>query len=453
MLNFSTQRIRKLLGATQCGDDATIHGISIDTRTIQKNNLFVAINGENFDGQQFIPAAHQQGAAAVLSSQPSTENITQLVVDDPCQALGKITQHWRQQFDLPIVGITGSCGKTTTKQMLGTILQQAGDTLITPGNFNNFYGVPLTLAQLNGQHHYAVIEMGADRPGEIKYLSQLVQAEIAIVTNIAPVHLDVGNGNGFGTIDSILQEKTQLFHSLPTDGVAIINADDPLISSWAKQSLQHRSISFGIEHQADITAHNLKANTNMQYSFDLLTPKGNIAITLASLGYHNVLNAMAASAAAIALDLSLEHIKQGLAEVQPITRRLMQYRGINNALIIDDSYNANSKSVNAVIDMLAHYSGQRIMVLGDMLEIGEQSMAQHRNVGETAKRLGIERLLTYGQDSQHASQLFGKGGQHFTEKNLLIDALKAYLAPHTTVMIKGSHGMHMDKIVQALIKK
>ncbi len=452
MIELSVYEAAKALNVEQYGEDVTFTGVSIDTRTILPGNLFVAIKGENFDGHEFINKAEENGAAALLVERKVNSYLPQIIVPSTHMALGELARYWREKFTLPIVGITGSAGKTTTKQMMGAILGQSGNTLIPEGNKNNYYGVPLTLFKLGLEHAYAVIEMGADRPGEISYLANIVQPTVSIITNVAAVHIEVAEGVGFGSVEGVFKEKSQIFANLPSNGFAIINADDAFFPQWQQNLISQNRLSFGLEGFADVTAENLQANTNMQYNFDLITPVGSINLTLSSIGKHNVMNALAASAAAVALNIPLGDIKVGLEAVPLVEKRMVTYAGKKGALIIDDSYNANVKSVPAVMEVLADFPGRskRIMIFGDMLEIGPTSLTEHFKIGEKAKVLKINYFYTFGTDSYAASQAYGDAAKHFTEQTALINDVLPLLDENTIVVVKGSRGMKMENIVKEL---
>ena len=349
MIQLEILKTAELISATYNGGDLSYTGVSIDTRSLQAGNLYIAIKGGNLDGHAYLQQAKDAGAVAAIVTSKMPVDIPQLVVADTTLAMGVLAHYWRAQFTLPVVGITGSCGKTTTTRMVVAILQQQGNTLFPSGNQNNQWGVPLTLFKLNTTHQFAVIEMGADRPGEIEYLANIVQADVAVLTNVAPVHLEVEPGIGFGTIAGVYAEKTTIFKALSSDGIAIVNADDDYFSDWQRLLENKPSLSFGDNVIADVRATNIQARDDLRYQFNLQTPQGEIAIQLSSLGKHNILNALAASAVGIALNISLENIQQGLVNVEVVARRMVQQRLACGAMLIDDSYNSNVKSAKAVI--------------------------------------------------------------------------------------------------------
>lgn len=425
-------------------------GISLDSRTIKPGNLFIAIRGKKSDGHDFVEQASQQGASALLTEKPLETHLPQILVSDTTQALGELARYWRSQFKLPVLGITGSAGKTTTKQMAGAILSQQGKTLISQGNLNNQYGVPLTLCQLNAEHQFAVIEMGADRKGDIRSLAQIVQPTVGIITNVAAVHLDVAQGIGFQTIEGVFEEKSELFRSLPPQGMAIVNAEDPFFPLWKTLLADRPYLTFGLNPPGDFTASALQANARQQYALELNCPLGKTVLQLSAIGKHNILNALSAAAAGYFLGASLDNIREGLENVPTVAGRMLYFTGKQGALILDDSYNANVKSVPAVMETLAAFEGKKILVLGDMLELGKASQKEHALLGEKAKKLGIDYLLGYGHHTLETVTAFGSGGQYFTDQALLVEAVLPLLDDKTVIAVKGSRKMKMENIVSAL---
>ena len=452
MIKMSLELAQKILDAELIGSDLEFIGVQIDTRLLEAGNLFAALVGKQVDGHDFLEEAKAKGAVAALVSRRVNAKLPQLVVPDVTIALGKLAHYWREQFKLPVIGITGSCGKTTTTQMLGAICNSVAPSLTPTGNNNNELGVPLTLCRLSAEHKYAVIEMGAKRKGDINYLAHIVQPTIALITNIAPVHLEVPGSTGFETLDGVYLAKSEIYSNLPRNGsgVAIVNADDEFYPSWCQMLRSQKMITFGFHKDAQVTARNLAANADLQYSFDLVTLEGLIRVQLSSVGRHNVINALAAAAAALAAGIKLKYIAQGLANVPLMKRRMVRLEAKNDAILIDDSYNANLKSVKALIDMLAEHPGKKMLVFGDMLEIGPQSPEFHRQVGEYAKKLGIDYLISFGKDAQYATKEFGKDAPHFDDYEKLVATVTPLLDKDVMVVVKGSLGMKMDRIVNAL---
>lgn len=428
------------------GADLEFNGVSTDTRTLQPGDLFVALIGPNFDGHHFIPDATAKKAAAILAQQPIKSTLPVLQVDDTLAALGQLATHHRQQFNIPVIGITGSCGKTTTRALTASILNGWKPTLFSESSFNNNIGVPLTLLRLRAQHHYAVIEMGANHFGEIAELTKIVKPNIAIITNAAAAHLE-----GFGSIAGVCKAKGEIFQGLPKDGIGILNADDAHFKDWQKMVAPHTLLSFGVTKPADVYAQQITTTADGKPQFILVTPSGETSIQLPLIGRHNIANALAAAAAAYAAAIPLAAIKAGLESAAAVSKRLNIYQTPHGAEIIDDSYNANPLSVQAAIETLAERPGEKILVLGDMRELGENATELHHAIGEKALQSGIDHLYTYGELSAHATSAFGKQAQHFTDQAVLITALKTKLAPKATFLVKGSKSMHMGRVVEALL--
>jgi UDP-N-acetylmuramoyl-tripeptide--D-alanyl-D-alanine ligase len=373
-------------------------------------------------------------------------DIPQFVVPDTLLALGKLARAWRDRFHLPIVGVTGSNGKTTLKNMIASILRAAShpdEVLATEGNLNNNIGLPLNLARLNDHHRYAVLEMGMNHFGEIAYLTQLAKPTVAVITNAAESHLE-----GLKDIQGVAIAKGEIFLGLQEKGTAILNKDDPHYEYW-RTLVQNKSYAtFGLKNPADVTALNIEGS-----HVTLNTPKGLLHITLPLLGKHNVLNALAATAAALALSIPLDAIKKGLEHVSPAPHRMRLYSLANRISIIDDTYNANPFSLKAAVETLATFQGTKIVVLGDMKELGENEKALHTDSGDYIRHAGIDYLLTLGHLTENTAKAFGQKAMHFREQDKLIMALQPYLKENVTVLIKGSRSMRMENIVEHLIPK
>jgi UDP-N-acetylmuramoyl-tripeptide--D-alanyl-D-alanine ligase len=453
MITLSFKQLKQILREEasklyQADDSLIFSGIQFDSRKITPGNLFLALEGQKVNGHDFIADVKEKGAVLAIVTKLMPVDFPQIQVRDPVIAFGLLAAYWRKQFSIPVVGITGSCGKTTTKQMMGAILSEAGHCLMTQGNLNNQLGVPLTLCELSSEHQFAVIEMGASRKGDIAYLSHIVQPTISVITNVAPVHLQGSDGTGLGSIEGVFQEKTEIFKGLQKSGMAIINADDDFYPRWKKAFPCH--ISFGFSTEATVTASQLVPNTEKQYAFVLKTPTGEIALQLSSLGKHNVINALAAAAVAYQLDIPLEKIAKGLSNVPVAERRMVKIPLSKGVILIDDSYNANVKSMEAAIEMLAEHAGKKMLIMGDMLEMGAESLAAHQRIGELAKAAKIDYLLAIGQDSLAAVKAFGEAGAHFEIHQALAEAAKNYFEPGLLIISKGSHGMALDKVVELL---
>lgn len=451
MIQLSLDETADILHGFVKGNNVTFTGASNNTRTLVTDNLYIAIKGERFDGHQFVEQAKQAGACAVLVSEYVEVDLPQLLVTDTTYAMGQLAKYWREQFDIPMVGITGSCGKTTTSRMVAAILARVGKTLIPEGNLNNQFGVPLTLFRLDDTYKFAVLEMGANRGGDISYLAKLVQPDVSILTNVAPVHIDVAEGIGFGSIEGVFQEKSEIFRALQESGVAIVNADDDYFSEWQKLLTEQPLLTFGFNTRADVRAADVVMNKDLQYRFCLQTPEGEAQVHLSSLGKHNIINGLAAAAAGLALGITLTDIQQGLAEVPIVARRMIKHVLPNGAVVIDDTYNSNVKSAKAVIDMLTDYDGKKIIVLGDMTEIGAQSAVFHHQVGAYARQQGIDQLFAFGHEAIAIKEGFGDNAEHHHDVESLLSVLKPQLSEQSMTVIKGSNSVGMDRIVNALI--
>jgi len=440
--------VAKIIGAEYNGPDIDFNSVSIDSRQIAKGQSFVAIAGENFDGHDFVDDAAKCGAVAAIVSMPVSTSIPCLVVSDTRKALAELASHHRDQMPAIIMGITGSCGKTTTKTLLASILSQHGKTLSNERSFNNDIGVPLTLLQLDPSHQYAICEMGANRPGEIAFLTHIVKPNVAAITNAAAAHLE-----GFGDVRGVACAKGEIFQGLGPNAVAVINADDDYANFWEKQAGEHCIMTFGRHHVADVMAKSIELNAQAQPQFQLVLPNGKTTIQLQLIGEHNVMNALTAAAMAYTKNVPIEVIKAGLEAAESPNKRLVAMRGYAGATVIDDTYNANPLSASAAISVLACRGGDSVFVLGDMLELGEHADDLHRQIGEQAEQLGIHRLYCYGEHSRFAAEAFGRNAYHFEDRDDLLSALRDYLHEGVTVLIKGSNAMDMGKIAKALTKE
>lgn len=428
------------------GDNVAVGGISIDSRTIEPGEIYVALIGERCDGHDYINEAVQKGAAGVICAYKVETNVPQLIVEDTKKALADCARYYRQTVSIPFAAVTGSCGKTTTRALLESILKQSHDVLASIKSFNNDIGVPLTLLRLKPKHQFAVIEMGANHPGEIAQLTHLVQPNVAIITLAGAAHLD-----GFGDIAGVACAKGEIFQGLSEEGTAIINADDQYADFWKNLVGNRKILTFGIKANADVTAKNIKTMRDGSEAFDLFVNDEQVSIELPLVGEHNVMNALAAAAAAKALGISLEDIQKGLAQVSAEKSRLVVHEGFAGARIIDDSYNANPTSVRAAIEILAKQSGRSILVLGDMLEMGDESSQLHRELGELAKAARIDQLYCYGNETKNTAAGFGYDAKHFSDHDSLISSLKNHLDNDVTVLVKGSNSMQMSKVAKALM--
>lgn len=450
MISMSLSKAASAIESNYEGEDIMFSGCSIDSRTIEKGNLFIAINGENFDGHDYVSMAEEKGAAALLVEHEVSHNKPLLKVKDTRKAMGLLARTWREEMTVPVVAITGSNGKTTVKEMVSSILSEISDVHATSGNLNNDIGVPLTLFGLDEKHQYAVIEMGANHPGEIEWLSAIARPNVAVITQCAPAHLE-----GFGDINGVAKAKAEIYSGLQASGTAIINADDAYAEFWSKQCKLLNQLSFGIEStNADIRAKNIQVvKQSASTDFELICSAGAIKIRLPLSGTHNVMNALAAAACCLSLDVSLQSIKMGFEKMSPVKGRLQTKLGKQGARVIDDTYNANPTSLEAAIEVLSSYEGMRYLVLADMGELGDTAIELHRDAGKAAKQAGIEGLFTIGDLSINAMQAYGDGALHFESYEALNKALVDLLSKDTTILVKGSRAMHMERIVSTLTEE
>jgi UDP-N-acetylmuramoyl-tripeptide--D-alanyl-D-alanine ligase len=430
-------------GGRLFGADGEFAGVSTDSRRIAAGQLFVALRGERHNGHDHAAGALALGAAAVVVDHRMALDGPQIVVGDTRLALGALASGWRGQLALSPVAVTGSNGKTTVKEMLASILRQEGPGFATEGNFNNDIGVPLMLFRLSPEHRWAVLELGANHHGEIDYLTKLVSPAVALITNAGPAHLD-----GFGSIDGVAQAKGEIYGGLPADGTAVINADSPYAPLWRELAAGRRIISFGIDSDADVSA--VWAPTDGGSRLQLALPDAEVSVALPLPGRHNVMNALAAAAAATALGVPAEHIGAGLESVAAVPGRLRFVQGENGARVIDDTYNANPASLRAGIEVLAGCGGRRVLALGDMAELGPTAPELHAEAGRMARQMEIERLYATGPLSCHAAESFGPGGRCFDSAEDLAAALRPELDVNTTVLVKGSRSVRMERVVTAL---
>jgi UDP-N-acetylmuramoyl-tripeptide--D-alanyl-D-alanine ligase len=429
------------------GRDVEINGVSTDTRTVAEGQLFIALSGERFDAHDFLDQALATGAAALLVADESKvpAGASAVVVDDTRLALGRFAAAWRAQFTLPVIAVTGSNGKTTTKEMVASILKAAfgAAVLSTRGNLNNDIGLPLTLLGLRLSHRAAVIEMGMNHPGEIAYLAPIGAPTVALVTNAQRAHLE-----GMGDMDEVAREKGSIFAGLQANGIAVINADDVYAEFWRSMAGPHTVRTFGIDHAADVRG--AVRQHGLETRIELLAPEGQAEIMLRIPGRHNARNAVAAAAACLAAGVPMSAVIAGLGAFSGVKGRLQRRAGKQGAELLDDTYNANPDSVRAGIDVLAATIGRKLLVLGDMGEIGEASGQYHDEIGGYAKSQGIDRMFALGDASQQAVRNFGEGARHFCNIEKLIAAVNKELGPETTVLVKGSRFMKMERVVDAL---
>jgi len=444
---------------TAYGSNALFGGVSTDSRSVGSGELFVALRGERFDGHEYLAAARERGACAAVVAADTVEslkgkiNMPLVAVADTRLALGALAAFWRSKFSLPLIAVTGSNGKTSTKEMIASILQAQAvldgydpelAVLATRGNFNNDIGLPLTLLQLRSTHRSGVIEMGMNHPGEIGYLTRLAQPTVALVTNAQRAHLA-----GMGDLEQVAEEKGTLYAGLKAGGVALVNADDTFADYWRGLNTGRKVLSFGLDKPADVAG---KAQLHgLETAIELTSPKGSAIIRLRMPGRHNARNAVAAAAAALAAGISLAAVVGGLESFRGVKGRLQQKAAPGGAIVLDDTYNANPDSVRAGIDVLAATVGRKILVLGDMGEIGAMSGQYHDEIGGYAKSQGVDQLHCLGESSAQAARNFGAGGRHYNNIDALVAAVTAELTAGTTVLVKGSRFMQMERVVEALV--
>jgi len=452
MIPLLLSDIAKSVDGILVGQDKLIHNIVIDSRTLVFADVFLALKGDNFDGHRFLDQVIEKQCSAVIVDHDCKTTVPQIIVQDTHKALGLVAAYVKEQVAPKTVGITGSSGKTTVKEMVAAILSRLGNVLATEGNFNNDIGVPLTLLRLEKTHDFAVVEMGANHMGEIAYTSGLTQPDVAVINNIAAAHLE-----GFGDLCGVARAKGEIFEGLQSDGVALYNQDCKLANKWQWRLTDKNVRRFSCFNKADCYSSDVVLDENGCASFKLNTHRGNSFIELTVPGKHNVCNAVAAAAIALEFDASLDDIRLGLAEMTPVKGRLNLHQLGENFKLIDDTYNANVESIKAAIDLLASYAGRRVLILGDMGELGSQARSYHQEVGEYASTKNIDNLLTLGVLSQSTSDAFSKAnnqGQHFSERDKLVAQLKVILEneeQQISILVKGSRSSHMEYVVNDII--
>jgi len=441
--NWRLSQIASATSGELRGADLVINGVNTDTRKLTKGEFFVALKGPNFDAHDFVSAAVAAGAVAVMVEHALDNDVPQVVVKDSLKALGELASAWRQQWGKSLIAVTGSNGKTTVKEMLASIFSQQGDVLATAGNLNNDIGVPLTLLRISETDQTAIIEMGANHPNEIAYLTELAKPEVALITNAAAAHLE-----GFGSLEGVAKAKGEIFSGLSSEGYAVINADDVYADIWYGLAAEKQKITFAMDCEADVSCQIQDAALGNK--LDITTPKGTFGFTLKLLGKHNVMNALAATAAALVAGVSLQNIGAGLSKMRPVSGRLETKSGVNGSRIIDDTYNANPNSLNAAIEVLMQNDGKTYLALGDMGELGDDTQAMHDQAGEQAKSKGVDKLYAFGPYSLGTVKAFGKNASHFDSQAAMIKQLEQDLTSTVTLLVKGSRAMQMDKVVDAL---
>lgn len=438
-----------MLGVPSNGPDTEVLRVSTDSRSLQPGDLFIALRGEKYDGGAFAAQALRQGAAGVVLDAGQAPDIKAAIrVDDTRLALGRLAAAWRARFLLPVVAITGSNGKTTVKEMLAAILRaEAGSdaaVLSTEGNLNNDIGLPLMLLRLRAQHQFAVLEMGMNHVGEIDTLTRLARPDVALVNNAMTAHIGL-----LGSVEAIARAKGEIFNGLTNAGIAVFNADDPHAGLWREMNARRSVIDFGLKQPAAVRGR--YESTEFGTALTLTLPNATLDITLQVPGEHNVMNALAAAAAAFTLDVSYRNIVAGLSGFTGVKGRLQKKAALYGSTFIDDTYNANPDSVKAALAVLAQQPGRKILVLGDMGELGADAAAMHAQIGLAARAAGIERLLALGELSRETVSAFGAGAMHFERIQELLAELENELTPETTVLVKGSRFMQMERVVQSFM--
>ncbi len=432
------------------GIDRHFIGVSTDTRAIAAGELFFALKGDRFDAARFLGDACAAGAAGVVVGRDAAATCpvgaSMILVDDARAALGRLAAYWRRRFTGRLLGLTGSNGKTTVKDMIAAVLRRhcsdPSQVLATEGNLNNDIGVPLTLLKLREFHRYAVVEMGMNHAGEIRYLTGLARPQIALVNNAGTAHIGI-----LGSREAIARAKAEIYEGLSEAGLALVNADDAYAPMWRELNASRRVIEFALDAPACVRGR--YQGHALHSDIVVTTPAGQAQFRLGLPGEHNVRNAIAAAAAAFALEVPNESIAAALEAFEGPKGRMQQLRGVSQSILIDDTYNANPDSTLAAIAVLAGMDGKRVLVLGDMGELGEQAADEHRRVGEAAKSAGLDGLCTLGELSEHATRGFGDGARHFASIEDLLAAVQAQLGPKTTVLVKGSRFMRMERVVQS----
>jgi len=437
------------VGGRLAGADAVLNGVVTDSRGSCCGQLFVALRGERFDGHDYVAKAAENGAAAAMVDHPVDCDLPQWVVNDTLLALGRLAAAWRRRIPARVVAITGSNGKTTVKEMVAAVLSCAGRVRATQGNLNNHIGMPLTLLSARDED-YLILEMGANHHGEIAYMTDIARPEAALITNAGRAHLE-----GFGTVAGVARAKGEIAYGLPADGTFIFMADTPWTPLWHVLARGRRALTFGTGPEARVRADDQALSliwdaAGFRTRFEADIDGRPLTIELGLAGRHNVRNALAAIAMAAALDVPDQAIREGLASLRPVRRRLQPRRTAEGIRVIDDSYNANPDSLAAAVDVLAGLPGRRVLVLGDFGELGANSAGLHRDMGASARAAGADRLYAVGPLAAHAVAGFGDGARHFPDQQMLIEALRADLDADDVLLVKGSRTSAMDRVADAL---
>ncbi len=434
------------LGGELSGANVEFSSLSTDTRTLQPGEVYLALTGENFDGNEFVNQAYARQAAGAIVSRKCEVPLSQLVVKDTHEAHGNIASINRQRSKACVIALTGSQGKTTVKEMLGAILGLCSPTLVTEANLNNTIGVPKTLLRLTEEHQYAVIEMGANRSGEIAFSVAAAKPDVVMITNASPAHIE-----GFGSLQGIVEAKGEIIDGVKDGGVVALNADDSHIADWKRRAGSRRQVLFSLHSsEADYFASDVVVGANGETTFTLHTPTGEAEVGLQLLGRHNVMNAIAAAAASLESGATLNHVVKGLGSLAPVAGRLQPLSGRHGCCLLNDTYNASPGSFAAAIDVLMSFPGRRILVAGDMKELGDESEQSHRQVGDYAANAGVDELWAVGDQSKHTVEGFGPAGELFASQDDLVAACIAAANTETVFLVKGSRGAKMESVLTKL---
>lgn len=440
MMRLRLSELAEICAGRLHGEDSEIHGMIHDSRALETGMLFAALPGERVDGHDFLDAAQAAGAAGALVNRPVDSSLPQVVVADVLKAMGQVAAAWRARLDVTVIGVTGSNGKTTVKEMITAILAARAPTLATVGNYNNEIGLPVTLARLGPEHRYAVLEMGASRPGDIAYLAGIARPDIGLVNNAGPAHLAT-----MGSLADVARAKGEMFESLAEEGRAVINFDDEFAGLWRDMVGKRASLGFGFDPSVDVRGAMLNGHARIE------CPTGSFELKLALPGRHNIMNALAATAVACHLGLALEDVASALNGMKSLAGRFQLYEDASGWCLVDDSYNANPASLYAGLQVLVGLAGRPWLVLGDMAELGPDAARLHAEMGQSAADLGVERLYAVGPLSAHSVDAFGQGARHFESNQALLETLGSELTSGVNCLVKGSRSMAMESIVQALI--
>jgi UDP-N-acetylmuramoyl-tripeptide--D-alanyl-D-alanine ligase len=447
MIRGTLTGVARTLSATLVGPDPGFAGVSTDSRAVKPGELFVALRGPNFDGHAFVADALRRGATAALVERPVDGALPCVRVADTLVALGALAAEWRSRFNVPVMAVTGSYGKTTVKEMMASIAATRGEVLATRGNLNNEIGLPLTLFRMDAIHRAAVLELGANHVGEIARLAAIARPTVGAVTAAGPVHLE-----GFGSLEGVARGKGEMFAGLAADGVAVINADDPFAPLWREIAGNRRCLHFGLARTAEFRAEQIRQSLDAGgpvLEFRLVTPGGTADARLALPGKHNAVNALAAAASTWAAGWTLDEIVAGLGRVAGVKGRMSLRKAHNGALLIDDTYNANPTALQAAIDYAVALPGETWLVLGDMKELGEESEALHAAAGRYARERGVARLYALGPESEAAAAAFGDA-RHFADSGALAAALAQELPGGVNLLVKGSRSMRLETVIERL---